>query len=328
MNNVSKQAQLQAYITARAIDYCFLQEGFAGNIGASCINTSESHGASNQFTLPGAPTVDSEKILRAAYKPSTIIQSLGGMASNDTYNVIYPSGTLPVPVAAEPDYVNNAGVRNFVLGPASAAATMLEKIKKPPVQKYKASLHGANYTFDYFAYIKEDIADEIKSPTQRCVNLLGYRRPKSVSVTYNGNPLSIYFWHAPIGGQTTLADLGLSVVPYAAVAQQGSGGQLEVAANILFAKYLGLTTASTDMTADTMLIGDLNIKPPAVTAIYGNTSSIESSLDTLCHVIAPSAIALTRVHSGDFVHRNNQYECTDALYPLLTSDHAPVIVDI
>ena len=84
-----------------------------------------------------------------------------------------------------------------------------------------------------------------------------------------------------------------------------------MAASLLFSKHLGITA---DFPADTILVGDLNIKTDAVKSIY-KTNNVLSSADGWCHAIAGSALALTA-------------EVTDlssVAGTLGESDHSPIV---
>lgn len=324
VNSQPKRTQLLAYVVAKNIDYAFVQEGYNGSVGNQCVTISESHTQSNDFTFDSTTTEG--KVLLAAYKPDTKISGAGGMGTNKNYNILYPPNTV-APTVTEPDYMANAAIQTHLNKPARAAYNKTIPALQIITKLYALNPGGPPYTFKHSYNASQSKNVDIKSPTQVRVNLCGHRRPKSVSVTYNGNPLMIYFWHAPIGGPTNLAAQGFAA-QYTFNSNQYSGGQVAPAANLLFSRYLGLVFGSTDMPADTLLVGDLNIKQTAVKTIYGSNSNVESSLDDLCHVISPSGIERTRQLQGDFAFQNLQYECTVQGYNLLSSDHAPVIVDI
>jgi len=325
LNSQPKRTQLLAYVAAKNIDYAFVQEGYNGNVGTQCVTTSEKHTQSNDFTFDS--TTNEGKILLAAFRPSAKISGVGGMGTNKNYNILHPP-TTAAPTVTEPDYMANAAIQDHLNKPAKAAYKMPLPAYQINVKLYAlATSPPPPYKFKQFGIASQSMGVDIKGPTQDRVSLCSHRRPKSVSVTYNGNPLMIYFWHAPIGGDTNLASQGFAA-QYTFNPNQYSGGQLAPAANLLFSRYLGLVFGSTDMPADTLLVGDLNVKQTVAKTIYGSNSNVESSLDDLCHVISPSGIVQTRQLQGDFAYQHGQYECTVATYNLLSSDHAPVIVDI
>ena len=98
------------------------------------------------------------------------------------------------------------------------------------------------------------------------------------------------------------------------IAGEGSGGELAVAANLLFMKFVAV---SKKFPVRTLLIGDLNITPKAVEHIYGD--EFLSSEDGWCHAVAPAGTALTLLAGSN--------QLTNAK-SLGGSDHAPIVFDV
>jgi hypothetical protein len=143
-----------------------------------------------------------------------------------------------------------------------------------------------------------DINDEWTKVSAR-TNFLGHRRPKTVKI----GELTVYLWHAPLGGGCSPHDLAMSALP-----GNASGGPDAKYHNYLFNKHMdGLAPTE-------LLVGDLNIDAVAVTNIYGRAPQV-SSADGWCHAVAGARLAV----SNPVVVPHNRG---------LMGDHSPIIFTV
>ena len=207
---------------------------------------------------------------------SLVLAPMGGVGRAGYYNVI-PRAAFAVNLLGDGvmvDYLSKAEIKDWILKPADRDRVGTKKISFAR----RGGIEGAGDK-----NFKKELNDTILEPVIKRMNMMGHRRPKAVGV----GTITIYHWHAPLGGATNLSGVGYSA--YNTIANEGSGGQLAVAANILFSKFLGITAA---FPANTILVGDLNISAAAVREIY-KTANFITSQDGLCHAIADPSLPLT-----------------------------------
>jgi hypothetical protein len=292
----AKQVLLNTYKTTKGIDYIFLQEGDAGFDHAQ----PETNGAGSflAFDRSSKPLE-----LVAALSSSGIgIGPNGGVGRSAYYNVV--GAAAGYHDAATSDYMSDLTIKDWILKPA-------DMTRFPPTySKYAGQAitirRGVVQGDQHF---KQALVEMSLEKVQKRLNLLGHRRPKAVDLT--GRILRIYYWHAPLGTDTTLSAVGFGT-SHLAVAADGCNGELAVAANILFAKHI---RADATFPANTILVGDLNINNKAAQAIY-HTTNVISSADGWCHAIAHTSLPLTA-------------EVTTLDQTALGySDHAPIVFTI
>ncbi len=147
---------------------------------------------------------------------------------------------------------------------------------------------------------KRKRADELDSQavkqTQQRVNFLGHRRPKTLTL----GALTVYIWHAPLGGGTQPHDTVMT-----GLLGRASGGQDALYHNYLFRKHLGT------LGAKALILGDLNIDSTGVYSVYGQHPDA-SSAEGWCHAIAGAGVTISNV--VELAHD-----------PDSMSDHAPFI---
>jgi hypothetical protein len=127
-------------------------------------------------------------------------------------------------------------------------------------------------------------------------NFLGHRRPKTLRV----DGITVYIWHAPLGGACTPHDATMERIP-----GDASGGPDAKYHNALFKRHIE------NLGAREMLVGDLNIDATAVQAVYGVNPAV-SSADKWCHVVAGGALTISDVVVVPHVRAT-------------MADHAPII---
>jgi hypothetical protein len=289
-----KQAMLANYMNMRNIDVAFLQEGESTYVNP----LSETYGGSTNVILLDVDSSDRALKIVSRLNPgdSPVFAPVGGVNRAGYYNVVVP-GALAVALLGDGvavDYLANPAIRDWILTPANRERVDKKKI----VFARRGAIEGAGDK-----NFKRQLNETIMEPVTRRMNMMGQRRPKAAQV----GGVTIYHWHAPLGGAATLSGVGYTA--YSAIANEGSGGQLAVAGNILFSKFLGITAA---FPANTILLGDLNISAAAVREIY-KTANFITSHDGLCHAIADPSMPLTpEVTTLD-------------QFALGVSDHAPIV---
>lgn len=294
----AKRDLLRAYKVDRQIDLIFLQEGDAGFDNAR----SEANTCSSlMFFDRSSMAVD---IVAALSSNEFGLGPTGGVNRFAYYNIIAkPADYADVADAACSDYLSNQVIKEWILAPAQATVSG-KRINEKKVTMRRGAVEGSgdpNY--------RAALVEEVLNPVQRRMNMLGHRRPMAVDL--KARMLRIYYWHAPLGSETKLSEIGFSG-SHLGVAKDGCGGELAVAANILFAKHLRAEGAFPD---HTILLGDLNINAKAAQAIY-HTTNVVSSSDGWCHAIANTNLPLTA-------------EVTDLDQGALGySDHSPIVFTI
>jgi hypothetical protein len=289
-----KQAMLANYMATRNIDVAFLQEGESTYANP----LAETYGGASNTIILDTDSADRALKIVSRLNPGTsiVLAPAGGVGRAGYYNVVVP-GALPVAPLGDGvavDYLSNAAIKEWVLKPADRDRVDSKKI----VYARRGGIEGAGDK-----NFKKQLNETIMEPVTRRMNMMGHRRPKAVQIGVT----RIYHWHAPLGGSTTLSGLGYGA--YSAIANEGSGGQLAVAANILFSKFLGITAA---FPGNTILVGDLNISAGGVREIY-KTANFITSNDGLCHAIADPSLPLT-----------SEVTTLDQ-FALGVSDHAPIV---
>lgn len=304
MTDTGKQQLLAAYKTSEGIDIIFLQEGAKGFDN----DEDESYGGGSGFMLMGGH--NAEEALKAAFKDAVMIWSVGGVSRSAYYNVVAAGGVFAkLDELLVMSYTSTQGVEDWIKKPVKDTLLRRDLLSgKKLVYTKGVGRQRSGFENGGNQKVKDIIDKYIVRPTQTRVNLLGYRRPKAVTV--NGGATRIYYWHAPLGHEMTLDSVGFGA--YQAIRGEGSGGEVAVAANILFAMHLGITAA---FPVDTILVGDLNISAAAVADIY-KTTNVLSSADGWCHAIAHPSLPLTLVSS------------TLDQTALGYSDHAPIVFTI
>ena len=306
MDNQLKRTLLTNYVKANSIDFVFLQEGSSDFTNA--VTEANSQGS---ILFPSAHCSSlsaDKKIVDLAFSNDSFlgpsINAMGGVSRAAFYNTLGP----PAPsekIHVSADYVSNPAVQKWVFKPADNAsirrnanggAKMVGGTSKRPV-----------------ITDREWCDRVITSPIQLRANLMGQRRPKVITLEKSGKQIRIYYWHAPLGSTCTLSSVGLKTGNENIIGE-GSGGELAVAANLLFKKFLG---EDEDFPSDTLLVGDLNITGKAVDHIY--RCKRVSSEEGWCHGIAPPGATLTLLADS------NTMISADALGG---SDHAPVVFDV
>jgi hypothetical protein len=304
MEDAGKRTLLQNYIAANNIDLVVLQEGSQGFVGA----VSEATYAP-AYLLDATSTED--KVLSCAFKKGDfapanaglclpMLTSMGGVSRSAYYNVVpnaaHPVGaTLPLDV----DYFAEPRIKKYIQAPVQAA---LKSVKSTANLEFKTK-GRAGFVNSGDKAVRDRIENYIVKPVQKRINLTGYRRPKVLRIPAwgGGAGLTIYFWHAPLGRELTLGEVGLSGSDELAAEVDAGGGQVALAANRLFAKYLGIDTA-TPFPARTVLMGDLNISRKAVKLIYNvhkyatvvgvRGLRMVSSADGWCHAVVGDGMLL------------------------------------
>ncbi|MCX6598035.1 MAG: hypothetical protein NTV70_16890 [Acidobacteria bacterium] len=270
-----KRDLLTAYKLNKHIDFIFLQEGDAG------FDNATSEGNSTAKLLLFDRSSSAIEIVAAISSSGVGLGPSGGVNRAAYYNIVADAAQYAdVGDGACSDYLANPVIKTWILVPAEAAVGG-KRIDGKKVTVRRGTVEGSgdpNY--------KAALVEEILSPVQRRMNMLGHRRPKAVDL--KARTLRIFYWHAPLGSETKLSEVGFSG-SHSGVAKDGCGGELAVAANILFAKHLGAEGAFPD---NTILLGDLNINAKAAQAIY-HTTNVVSSDDGWCHAIANTSLPLT-----------------------------------
>jgi hypothetical protein len=292
---VDKQALLRIYKASNSIDFIFLQEGDAGFDNAK----TESNSCPTMMFFDRSSSA--LEVVAALSSSEIGIGPASGVSRAAYYNIVATAAAYAdVAEAACTHYLAKQTIKDWILTPAQAG----KRINGKAVRVHRGRVDGAGDK-----NFKAELVRQILDPVQKRLNLLGHRRPKAIDLT--ARTLRIYYWHAPLGRDTTLAEVGFGPT-YSGLAGDGCGGELAVAANILFAKHLGATGAFPD---DTILVGDLNINNKAAKAIYSTTNVITSQ-DGWCHAIAnanlPLTSEVTQLVEGD----------------LGQSDHSPIVFTI
>ena len=294
-----KQSKLATYLTTKSVDLAILQEGDSGFHNAE----SEQTGEGVYSTLLFDRSSTALDLVAAASSSDFGLAPSSGVSRAGYYNITGTLAFTGVTDVSSVDYLKNAEIKKWILTPAQACVDG-KRIDGKKLSVRRGKLEGGGDK-NWKALVDE----QMLVPVQRRMNMLGHRRPKAIDVTYSGKSLRIYYWHAPLGQDTKLNNVGFGA--FNALAGEGCGGELAVAASLLFSKHLGITA---DFPADTILVGDLNIKSDAVKSIY-KTNNVLSSADGWCHAIAGSALALTA-------------EVTDlstVAGALGDSDHSPIV---
>lgn len=295
-----KQTLLNNYIAAQGIDLVFLQEGEATFSNDTTIVTNEGHSHGSLLMFDRSDTA--MEFIAAASGNAFGIGPTGGVGRSANYNVVGDKAIYTDLSDTLVDYLGNETIKNWIKQPAQNFVGG-KRIDGKKLTVRRGRFEGAGQPD-----MKKKIDAQLLEPVQKRINMLGHRRPKAVKI--NANSWKIHYWHAPLGSDTKLGSVGFS--SYNGIRQEGSGGELAVAANILFAKHLGVDT---QFPTNTILLGDLNITRTAVEDIY-KTSNVLSSSDGWCHVIAHSGVTLTQ--------RTNTLDQTALGY----SDHAPIVCDV
>jgi hypothetical protein len=296
----AKQTLLTNYIAGQAIDFVFLQEGEATFSNATTIVTSEGHNHGSML-LFGRQDKATE-FIEAASSNAFGIGPMGGVGRTANYNIVGDKTAYTDLDDSLVDYLKNDSILTWIKKPAQ------NFVNGKRVNKKKLSLRRGKFEGAGQPDVKKMINDDLLGPVQSRMNMLGHRRPKAVKIHANG--MTVHYWHAPLGSDTKLSSIGFT--SYNAIRQEGSGGELAVAANIVFAKHLGVDT---QFPTNTILLGDLNITRTAVEDIY-KTSNVLSSADGWCHIIAHSGVTLNQI--------TNALDQTALGY----SDHAPIVCDV
>jgi hypothetical protein len=292
-----KQALLRIYKASNSIDFIFLQEGDAGFDNAK----TESNSCPTMMFFDRSSSAI--EVVAALSSSEIGIGPASGVSRAAYYNIVATAAYADVAEAACTHYLAKQTIKDWILTPAQAVVGG-KPIKGRKVRLRRGSVDGAGDK-----NFKAELVKQILDPVQKRLNLLGHRRPKAIALT--ARTLRIYYWHAPLGRDTTLAEVGFGPT-YSGLAADGCGGELAVAANILFAKHLGATGAFPD---DTILVGDLNINNKAAKAIY-STNNVITSHDGWCHAIANANLPLTA-------------EVTQLVEDDLgQSDHSPIVFTI
>ena len=347
LDGAAKFNALMRYRTHRNIDTVFIQEGSDAydnpnnNNNARVASCDEQHGGrfsnvSNVFDLcdpaPSHVITRVEEVTISAFGNVRQRHGLGADGSNKKYTLINPSTSAAL-VPETPDYSTRPTMRTFIMQPATdwvtaqpspvqvAAPGCGAKRKRADSLSTRSTKRGIQLVLEG-DLTKDTVKQKTHGPTELRINLISRRRPRQVTMTIQGAPFDIYFWHAPLGNQAQLGAYDL-LPAYAACQGHASGGDLATIANILFAEYLDIKAA---FPSNTLLVGDLNIDNVAVQHIY-HTTNVISSLDGWCHVVAPEGLALAQQFVGDFVYAGGRFPC-QVLGIDMDSDHAPVIVDV
>jgi len=297
--DAGKQLMLATYLTTKTIDLAILQEGDSGFHNAE----SEQAGAGIYNTLLFDRSSTAIELVAAASSSEIGMAPSSGVSRAGYYNLTGSLAFTRITDVSSVDYLKNPEILKWILAPAQACCDG-KRIDKKKLSVRRGRLEGAGDK-----HFKALVDKEMLEPVQRRLSMLGHRRPKAVDVSYNSTTLRIYYWHAPLGQDAKLDNVGFS--SYSTLAGEGCGGELAVAASILFSKHLGITAT---FPANTILVGDLNIKSDAVKSIY-KTDNVLSSADGWCHAIAGTALPLTA-------------ELTDlsaAAGALGDSDHSPIV---
>ena len=285
MEDVAKRALLNAYKAAEGIDIVFLQEGSSTFDNAK----DEGFGGTGVYLVPGADSA--EKLIELAFGlgMTSTIAPMGGVARKAYYNVVAGHGVFTAKADSPDgaDYLSKADMKSYLKKPAEDALLKRDRRGKKLIE-LRVGRSRTTIVNGGSREMQDILRDNVVGPIQKRVNLMGHRRPKLVELT--GRAQKVYHWHAPLGGDVKLKDVGF-LTGNEGITDQGSGGELAVAANILFAKFLNV---SAQFPANTILVGDLNITQRAVKHIY-NTTNVVSSDDGLCHALAHSSIPLTSV---------------------------------
>ena len=306
MEDVGKRALLNAYKATEGVDIVFLQEGSSSFDNAQ----DEGFGGTGVYLVPGAD--NAEKLIELGFGlgMTSTIAPMGGVSRKAYYNIVAGHGIFTAKADSPDgaDYLSKADMLSYLKKPARDALMKRDKRGKKLINLHvgrsRTTIANIGST-----EVKEVIDNHVVKPIQKRVNLMGHRRPKLVALTGRGQ--NVYHWHAPLGGDVKLKDVGF-LKGNEGIADQGSGGELAVAANILFARFLNV---SAQFPANTILVGDLNISQRAVKHIY-NTDNVISSDDGWCHAVAHASIPLTSVTTT--LDRGR----------LGASDHDPVVFTI
>jgi len=329
MVDVAKQKLLTDYIRDLKIDLVILQEG-----SQNYDNAVSEMSATNAYIMSGTKTAD--KALRCAFKKgewssaegtglAPLLTPMGGVSRSAYYNIVdNPAQPQAIDGPRDLDYFSESRIEEYLLAPIKSAL-------RPPLRgqvklEFTESGRRPGFANSGNKQVRDRLENDIVKPTQKRINLVGYRRPKALTLTAApGGALTVYFWHAPLGRELTLGEVGLGGLNELATEVDAGGGQVALAANRLFAKYLGVDTA-TPFPARTVLLGDLNITRKAVKAIYhvrkyatvGGRRGLRmvSSDDGWCHAVVGDGMQLNAV-----VTKLDQSK-------LGYSDHDPIVFDI
>lgn len=301
--DLAKRALLASYVTTQSIDIVFLQEGDSGFTNALSETTGDGVYNSILFNRSSKAV----ELVAAISSSNFGLAPASGVSRAGYYNITGSLAFTRVLDVTCVDYLSNDEILKWVLVPAQACVDG-KRIDNKKLSVRRGSLEGGGDK-----NFKAKVEEEVLQPVQRRLNVLGHRRPKGVDVTYGTSTLRIYYWHAPLGTETKLSQVGFG--SSSTIAGEGCNGETAIAASLLFAKHLGITT---DFPANTILLGDLNITADAVKEIY-KTNNVLSSADRWCHAIANSALPLT-------LELNNLSSLTSGT--LGVSDHSPIVFTI
>jgi hypothetical protein len=329
MTDVAKQKLLKDYVRALNIDLVILQEG-----SQNYDNAVSEMSATNAYIMSGTGSAD--KALRCAFKKGEwssaqgtlclpVLAPMGGVSRSAYYNVV--NNPVQPQVIDDPrdlDYFSEPRIEEYLLAPVKSA---LQRPLKGQVKlEFTDSGRRSGFANSGNRQVRDRLDNDIVKPTQKRINLVGYRRPKVFTLpAAPGGALTVYFWHAPLGRELTLGEAGLGGSDELATEVDAGGGHVALAANRLFAKYLGVD-ATTPFPARTVLLGDLNITRKAVKRIYhvrkysdlGGRRGLRmvSSDDGWCHAVVGDGMQLNAV--------------VTKLDPskLGYSDHDPIVFDI
>jgi hypothetical protein len=313
MTDHTKRQKLSTYMTTETIALVFLQEGDQNFDNAE----TEAYSGPSVLLLGGADTT--EKAILTAFNADFGVSSVGGVSRSAYYNIVADTNVVDFAKLAETgkvgvggvDYLRNDAIKDYVLEPAKTALAKREMGGKH-LLVFESGRSRSGFKDAGKYETKERIQKLIRDPVQHRMNLMGHRRPKAITINGTNPALTIYYWHAPLGQDLKLEDVGFEA--YKAIRNEGCNGEVAIAANILFAKHLGVPT--TGFPDNVILVGDLNISSAAVEKIYDTDNILTSNPDGWCHAVAGKSPTLTLV--------------SDTLDQLRLgySDHAPVVFTI
>ena len=196
--DLAKQALLASYVTTKSIKIVFLQEGDSGFTNPMSETTGDGVYSSILFDRASKAV----ELVAAISSSSFAIAPASGVSRAGYYNITGSLAFTRVLDVTCVDYLSNEAILKWVLLPAQACVDG-KRIDKKKLSVRRGSLEGGGDK-----NFKAKVEEEVLQPVQRRLNVLGHRRPKAVDVAYGTSTLRIYYWHAPLGTETKLSQVG------------------------------------------------------------------------------------------------------------------------
>jgi hypothetical protein len=286
---------VRAWILSPGLDYINARSGSSGGVADSNANTNTSSVNPSSVSIP-APTVAMQDVTSSS--PAPLFPAPLPRQDSKTFSSAplgssfggAPAPLFPSPLQRQDSKSSSSsplgsmsfgGAPPLVRTPTPPPVSIAIPNPKPgaPVKRSAAAMVAEPRTSSRRPRLS--LPPEVVSAVQGRVNFLGFRRPKTLKL----GALTLYLWHAPLGGEGTPYDkamLGLS-----GMASKGADAKYH---NYLFKMHIG------NLGTKAVLLGDLNIDATAVAAIYGEAAAA-SSADGWCHVVRGSGVIVRDVIS-------------------------------